>query len=55
MGLSNEIAAASAVNEDLLENHRLLNELCHKLDHTRLTTLANVFMLETDSPHSGNP
>ena len=50
MGLSNEIAAASAVNGDLLENHRLLNELCHKLDHTRLTTLANVFMLETDSP-----
>lgn len=49
-GLSNEITAASAVNEDLLENHRLLNELCHKLDATRLTTMANVFMLETDSP-----
>ena len=49
-GLSNEITAASAVNEDLLENHRLLNELCHELDATRLTTMANVFMLETDSP-----
>ena len=49
-GLSNEITAASAVNEDLLENHRLLNELCHRMDHTRLTTMANVFMLETDSP-----
>ncbi len=49
-GLSNEISAASAVNEDLLENHRLLNELCHKLDKTRPTTMANVFMLETDSP-----
>lgn len=49
-GLSNEITAASTVNEDLLENHRLLNELCHKLDATRLTTMANVFMLETDSP-----
>ena len=49
-GLSNEITAASAVNEDLLENHRLLNDLCHKLDATRLTTMANVFMLETDSP-----
>ncbi len=49
-GLSNEITAASAVNEDLLENHRLLNELCHKLDPTRKTTMANVFMLETDSP-----
>ena len=49
-GLSNEITAASAVDEDLLENHRLLNELCHRLDPTRLTTMANVFMLETDSP-----
>ncbi len=49
-GLSNEITAASAVNEDLLENHRLLNDLCHKLDPTRLTTMANVFMLEIDSP-----
>ncbi len=49
-GLSNEITAASAVNEDLLENHRLLNELCHKMDPTRLTTMANVFMLEIDSP-----
>ncbi|MGF7017079.1 beta-galactosidase [Lachnospiraceae bacterium PF1-21] len=49
-GLSNEITAASAVNDDLLENHRLLNDLCHKLDKTRPTTMANVFMLETDSP-----
>ena len=49
-GLSNEITAASAVNEDLLENHRLLNDLCHRLDPTRKTTMANVFMLETDSP-----
>lgn len=49
-GLSNEITAASAVNDELLENHRALNELCHKLDPTRPTTMANVFMLETDSP-----
>ncbi len=49
-GLSNEITAASAVNEELLENHRALNDLCHRLDATRPTTMANVFMLETDSP-----
>lgn len=49
-GLSNEITAASAVNEALLENHRALNDLCHSLDRTRPTTMANVFMLETDSP-----
>ena len=49
-GLSNEITAASAVNEELLENHRALNELCHRMDPTRLTTMADVFMLEIDSP-----
>ena len=49
-GLSNEITAASAVNEELLENHRALNELAHRLDPTRLTTMANVFMLEITSP-----
>ena len=49
-GLSNEITAASTVNEDLLENHRALNDLCHRLDATRPTTMANVFMLETNSP-----
>ncbi len=49
-GLSNEITAASAVNEELLENHRALNDLCHKLDKTRPTTMADVFMLEIESP-----
>ena len=49
-GLSNEITAASAVNEELLENHRRLNDLCHELDKTRPTVMADVFMLETDSP-----
>lgn len=49
-GLSNEITAATPVNEALLENHRKLNDLCHRLDPTRKTTMADVFMLETDSP-----
>ncbi len=49
-GLSNEITAASAVTEELLENHRALNSLCHRMDPTRPTVMANVFMLETDSP-----
>lgn len=49
-GLSNEITAATPVDADLLENHRLLNDLCHRLDTTRFTTMANVFMQETDSP-----
>ena len=49
-GLSNEITAASVVNEELLENHRELNRLCHELDQTRKTVMANVFMLEKESP-----
>ena len=37
-------------NEELLANHRELNELCHSLDKTRLTTMAQVSMLRKDSP-----
>ena len=49
-GLSNEITAASAVTEELLENHRKLNALAHALDSTRPTAMANVFMLDISSP-----
>ena len=49
-GLSNEITASGPVTDDLMENHRLLNELCHSMDVTRPTTMAHVFMLETESP-----
>ncbi len=48
-GLSNEITASGTATEDLLENHRILNDLCHEMDKTRPTTMAHVFMLETDS------
>lgn len=49
-GLSNEITATGGVTEDLVDNHRALNELCHQLDATRPTTMANVFMLSPDDP-----
>ena len=49
--LSNEITATGAVTEDLLENHRELNDLCHRLDPTRLTAIAAVSMCPTDSPY----
>ncbi len=49
-GLSNEITASGTVSDDLLDNHRALNDLCHEMDKTRPTTMAHVFMLETDSP-----
>lgn len=48
--LSNEITAVTGVTPDLLETHRQLNELCHRLDPTRPTTMANVNMLEMDEP-----
>jgi len=39
-GLSNEITMDGAKDPSLLKNHRDLNELVHKLDKTRLTTMA---------------
>ena len=49
-GLSNEISIAGS-NEDLLENHRILNNLCHEMDKTRLTTIAAVSMCSMDDPY----
>lgn len=49
-GLSNEITAAGGVNDDMIENHRILNDLCHKLDVTRPTTMAHAFMLDMNHP-----
>lgn len=47
--LSNEISL-TGVTDDLMENHVILNDLAHKMDPTRLTTMANLFMLDIDSP-----
>ena len=47
-GLSNEITIGGE-NEELLDNHRELNDLVHSLDKTRLTTMAQVSMLDTTS------
>lgn len=49
-GLSNEITASSPVTEELLQDHRELNDLCHSMDDTRPTVMAHAFMLEKDSP-----
>ena len=49
-GLSNEITASGKVTEELLDDHRALNELCHSMDSTRPTVMAHAFMLEKDSP-----
>lgn len=39
-GVSNEITMFHNDIKDMLENHKRLNDLCHTLDPTRLTTLA---------------
>ena len=39
-GISNEITISTKNKKDMLENHRILNDLCHKMDPTRVTTLA---------------
>ena len=49
-GLSNEISIAGSDN-DLLENHRILNDLAHDMDKTRLTTIAAVSMCKMDDPY----
>ena len=53
-GLSNEISIAGS-DEDLLENHRILNDLVHEMDKTRLTTIAAVSMCKMDDPYLGIP
>lgn len=53
-GLSNEITTTGGVNDDMLENHKLLNDLCHRLDATRPTTMAHVFMLDPNDPAAGH-
>ena len=39
-GVSNEITISTKDKADMLDNHRQLNDLCHRMDPTRLTTLA---------------
>ncbi len=47
-GLSNEITMGSEPDGDMLENHKLLNDLCHRLDPTRKTVMA---CLSSCDPH----
>ena len=49
-GLSNEISIGGS-DEDLLENHRILNDLCHEMDKTRKTTIAAVSMCKMEDPY----
>lgn len=39
-GLSNEITISTKDRKDMLDNHRVLNDMCHMMDTTRPTSLA---------------
>ena len=56
-GLSNEINAGQSadIDVDLVDNHRVLNDLCHELDKTRLTTMACVSMCNPHHEYIGIP
>ena len=49
-GLSNEISMQGS-SDDLIDNHKVLNDLCHEWDKTRLTTIAIVSMCPVDDPY----
>ena len=50
-GLSNEITMHGDSDEDLRENHVILNDLVHEMDKTRLTTIACVSMCSMDNEY----
>ena len=50
-GLSNEITMGGDSDEDLRENHVILNDMVHEMDHTRLTTMAVVSMCDINDPY----
>lgn len=50
-GLSNEITMGGASDPDLIENHRILNDLVHEMDKTRLTTIACVSMCKPEEEY----
>lgn len=50
-GLSNEITMGGKSDEDLIENHHILNDLCHDMDKTRPTTMAVVSMCDMNDPY----
>ncbi|MDD6307064.1 MAG: glycoside hydrolase family 2 TIM barrel-domain containing protein [Clostridiales bacterium] len=50
-GLSNEITMSGDSDEDLRENHNLLNDMVHKMDKTRQTSIAVVSMCDIHDPY----
>lgn len=49
-GLSNEISIGGS-SPDLLENHKILNDMAHEIDKTRLTAVAAVSPCSIEDPY----
>jgi len=54
-GLSNEINAGAGADDQIIPNHHMLNDLCHEMDKTRLTTMAAVSTAPTHNPYIDIP
>ena len=54
-GLSNEINAGTDADDKIIPNHHMLNDLCHEMDKTRLTTMAAVSTAPTHNPYIDIP
>ena len=54
-GLSNEINAGTGCDDQIIPNHQMLNDLCHEMDKTRLTTMAAVSTAPTHNPYISIP
>ena len=50
-GLSNEITMDGAKDPDLIKNHRVLNDLVHRMDKTRPTVIACISMCGMDEEY----
>lgn len=54
-GLSNEITMSGDNDPRLIENHKVLNDLCHSLDPIRKTTIAVVSMCDSNAKYLSIP
>ena len=54
-GLSNEINAGTDADAQIIPNHHMLNDLCHQMDKTRLTTMACVSTAPPHNPYVSIP
>ncbi len=50
-GISNEITMGGADDQDLIKQHKILNELAHRMDKTRFTVIACLSMCKAEEKY----